>query len=325
MTTKKSIVIALGGNAILQPGEKGTFEEQIKNIEVACRQIAKLIIEGHKIVITHGNGPQVGNLLTQNERCSQDVPPMPLDVCGAESQGLIGYMIQQTLKRILSEQNCSYEIVTLITQVVVDEQDSAFCNPTKPIGLFFSEHHAKTIMNQKGERWMEDSGRGWRKVVPSPLPKRIVEADAIKKLIQDGVVVIASGGGGIPVIEKSEGNYRGVEAVIDKDLAGERLAVDLDVDIFMILTEVPKVAINFGRVNQQWLDLLTVDEAIEYQQQGHFQSGSMEPKVRACIQFVQKTKKTAIITSLDKVLEAIKGHCGTKIIYNSCNGNSKIS
>lgn len=319
MTTKKSIVIALGGNAILRPGEKGTFEEQLKNIEVACIQVAQLIVDGHQVVITHGNGPQVGNLLIQNEKCSQDIPPMPLDVCGAESQGLIGYMIQQTLKKILGKLDCHHEIVTLITQVVVDGRDNAFHNPTKPIGPFYSESYAKKIMNERNEKWIEDSGRGWRKVVPSPIPQRIVEAETIKRLIQDGVVVIASGGGGIPVVEESKGVYKGIEAVIDKDLAGMRLARDLNVDIFMILTDVSQVAINYGKHNQEWLDVLSLREAIEYQQQGQFKSGSMGPKVDACIQFVQRTKKIAIITSIDSVLEAIKGNSGTKIFYEPCS------
>ncbi len=318
MTTKKSMVIALGGNAILRPGEKGTFEEQLKNIEAACKQIAQLIIEGHQVVMTHGNGPHVGNLLIQNEKCSQDIPPMPLDVCGAESQGLIGYMIQQTLKKILGKLDCQHEVVTLITQVVVDREDNAFNNPTKPIGPFYSESDAKQIMRAKSESWAEDSGRGWRKLVPSPMPQRIVEADTIKRLIQDGVVVIASGGGGIPVIEESNGNYKGVEAVIDKDLAGMELAKDLDVDIFVILTEVSQVAINYGKHNQKWLDALSVNEAIEYQKQGQFESGSMGPKVDACIQFVQKTKKTAIIASIDSVLDAINENSGTRIFYEAC-------
>lgn len=312
---KKSVLIALGGNAILQAGQRGTFEEQQQNIEIACRQIVEVIKAGYKVILTHGNGPQIGNLLIQNENCAELIPPMPLDVCGAQSQGFIGYMIQQVLGKVLRENNCQHEVATIITQVVVDRVDPAFKNPTKPIGGFFSEDYARKMMIEKSELWVEDAGRGWRKIVPSPQPQKIVETKIIEKLINDDVIVIASGGGGIPVIEEKVGIYKGIEAVIDKDLSGQSMAVDLNVDIFMILTDVAQVALNFGKPNQKWLESISQKEAYHYQHEGHFQSGSMGPKMNACIQFVEQTQKVAIITSIGKAMEAIQGTAGTKIVY----------
>lgn len=313
---KKKIVIALGGNAILQPGQKGTYEEQLLNIEIACRQIVELVKKGFQIVITHGNGPQVGNILIQNEEGSGQVPKMPLYVCGAESQGMIGYMIQQSLKKALVQNGYNNEVVTVITQVAVDKNDPAFRNPSKPVGPFYSEEKAKAEI-ARGESWIDDAGRGWRKVVPSPEPKMIVEAGVIKKLVNEGVVVIASGGGGIPVIEESKDTYIGVDAVIDKDLAGQRLAVDIGADTFVILTDVSGVAINYKKENETWLGDITLEEVYRYEVEGHFKKGSMGPKVKACAKFVEITKKPAIISSLDKLVDAIEDKAGTKIMADS--------
>ena len=305
----------------MQPGQKGTYEEQIDNIEVACREIAELVKKGFQIVITHGNGPQVGNILIQNEEGAKRVPKMPLDVCGAQSQGMIGYMIQQKLRKILIRNGYNNEITTIITQVVVDKNDPSFQNPSKPVGPFYSEEKAK-IEIAKGESWIEDAGRGWRKVVPSPEPKTIVEANIIKKVVQDEVIVIASGGGGIPVVEEGKDIYLGIDAVIDKDLAGQRLAVDIEADIFVILTDVSGVAINYKKDNETWLRNITLDEVNLYEDEGHFRQGSMGPKVRACKRFVEITNKPAIISSLDKLVDAVEGKAGTRIIPDASEKTS---
>ncbi len=308
----KTIVIALGGNAILQPKQKGSFEEQKANVEKTCQHIAKLIKEGNKVIITHGNGPQVGNILVQNIEARAKVPPMPLFICGAESQGLLGYMIAQSLKNVLHSEGIDKQICTIVTQVIVDANDPAFENPTKPVGSFVTKKEAEEIMAATGDKWIEDSGRGWRKVVYSPKPKKIVELPIIKSLVDQGTIVIAAGGGGIPVIEEN-GILKGVEAVIDKDRAGSLMAQQLGADLFMILTDVPQVAINFGTPNQKNLSELSVLEARRYLEEGHFASGSMGPKVEAAIAFVENGG-SAIIASLEDVEKALKGTSGTRII-----------
>lgn len=313
MENKGTIVVALGGNAILQPGQKGTYKEQLKNVYKTCEQIASMIEDGYKVVVTHGNGPQVGNILIQNGAGADKVPAMPLDVCGAESQGLIGYMMQQQLKNILLQRGIKTPVVTLVTQMVVDKDDQAFQKPTKPVGPFYSKEYAEAAMRDNGESWIEDAGRGWRKVVASPNPIRIVEIDAVLELIDKGCIVIANGGGGIPVVEEN-GIYKGVEAVIDKDFGGERLAFNVKADTFMILTDVPKVYINYNKPEQAKLDVVTVEEVQKYQQEGHFKAGSMGPKVEACRRFVVNGGEKAIITSLDTALEALKGNAGTIIV-----------
>jgi len=232
---RTTIVVALGGNAILKPGEKGTAEQQMNNVRSTCRNIVQLLKRGYRVVITHGNGPQVGNILIQNLSARDIVPAMPLDVCGAESQGLIGYMIQQAMHNEIAREGMRASVVTVLTQVVVDPADPAFANPTKPIGPFYSEEEAKRFMAERGEVWKEDAGRGWRKVVPSPLPVQIFERRAIESLLDRGEVVIAAGGGGIPVIKEGEA-LRGVEAVIDKDLASAKLGTDIGADVLLILT-----------------------------------------------------------------------------------------
>jgi len=312
MRSSKKVVVALGGNAILQAGEKGSSEEQFNNIEKTCRQILEMVKRGFKVVITHGNGPQVGNILIQNKEARDIVPAMPLDVCGAESQGQIGYMIQQSLDNLFREMNLPYSATTIVTQVVVDREDPAFVHPTKPIGPFYTEKEAKEFMKKTQEEWREDSGRGWRRVVPSPEPIEIVEKEAIKILLERDIVVIACGGGGIPVIRKNR-RLQGVEAVIDKDLAAERLAFDIKADIFMMLTSVPKVAINFGKSSQKNLDRMNLSQAKKYLKEGHFPPGSMGPKVRAAVKFVEWSGKYAIICSTEQVLDALEGKAGTWI------------
>jgi carbamate kinase len=305
------LTIALGGNALLQYGQKGTFEEQLANARVTAKQIVEFIKRGYKVVITHGNGPQVGAILLQQEAGSSQVPAMPLHACGAMSQGLIGYMIQQSLINELRKAGIDMPVATVVTQVLVDRNDRAFRNPTKFIGPWYGEEEAKE-KDKLGWVMKYDVGKGWRRVVPSPDPIKQVEIEAIRRMVDSGIIVIASGGGGIPVVDEEE--LEGVDAVIDKDLAGERLASSLGTEIFMILTDVEKVAINFKKENQRFLDVLTLDEAKKYYEEGHFPPGNMGPKVLAAIRFVERTGKTAIITSLDKAIDALDGKTGTRII-----------
>ncbi len=311
---KKLVVVALGGNAILQPGQRGTFEEQMANVYTTCEQLAQMVESGeYKVVVTHGNGPQVGNLLLQNEAGKEVAAAMPLFVCGAESQGLIGLMIQQNLGNLLAEAGrADVPIATVVTQVVVDKDDDAFIHPTKPVGPFYSEAEAKALESEKGYDVREDAGRGWRRVVPSPDPIEINEKVAIRQLVDARAIVIASGGGGIPVI-REDGKLKGVDAVIDKDLAGERLAVDVDASIFMVLTDVDSVRINYNTPEEQALSTITIDQAKQYHADGHFAKGSMEPKVRAAIRFVEAGGERAVITSLDKAFDALAGNAGTTI------------
>jgi carbamate kinase len=315
--TKLRIVAALGGNAILQPGQKGTYEEQLANIKRTAKHLANMIMsKKYQVIITHGNGPQVGAILLQNDagQATFNVPAMPMDVCGAESQGLIGYMIQQSLRDIFAEGGRpDIPVATVVTQVIVDKNDPAFKNPTKPVGPFYSEEVAKRLAKEKNWTVISDAGRGWRRVVPSPDPKDIAEKEAIRAMIDAHVVPIVSGGGGIPVIEEN-GKLKGVEAVIDKDLAGERVAEAVDADVLLILTDVNGAAINYKKPDEKWLRKITVAEAKKYLQEGQFAKGSMEPKMRAAIRFIEWGGKRAIITSLDKAYDAIEGKTGTEIV-----------
>lgn len=314
VSEKKLTVIALGGNAILKPGQSGTFAEQMANVELTCGQLAQMVLSGkYKIIITHGNGPQVGNILLQNEAGKDVAAPMPLDVCGAESQGQIGYMIQQALHNLLAANGRGdIPIATVVTQVVVDKNDPAFHSPTKPVGPFYSEAQAKELERTKGYHVREDAGRGWRRVVPSPNPLEIFEKEAIRQLVAARTIVVASGGGGIPVI-KQDGRLVGVEAVIDKDLAGERLAEDVKAAIFLILTDVECVKLHYKTPQEEALSHVTLTEAKRYHGEGHFAKGSMEPKVRAAMRFVETGGEKAIITSLDHALDALEGKAGTTI------------
>ncbi|MEW6522754.1 MAG: carbamate kinase [Bacillota bacterium] len=319
---RRLIVIALGGNAILRPGQRGTVAEQAQNVATTAAQVVEILKAGYDVVITHGNGPQVGNILIQQEAGSELVPPMTLDICGAQSQGQIGYMIQQSLGGLLAQAGMSRPVVTVLTQVQVNPDDPAFSRPTKPVGPFYTEERARRRMAQTGETWVEDAGRGWRKVVASPDPVAIVEAATIRELSQGGTVVIASGGGGIPVVETAPGIFRGVEAVIDKDLAGQRLATGLGASAFVILTDVSRVCLEYKTARQRELASMSLEEAGAYMAQGHFKPGSMGPKVKAAMRFVEAGGQAAIITSLDAAVDAITGDAGTWISRNGrreCN------
>jgi len=307
------IVVALGGNALQRKGTPATAEAQLAVVKETVEYIAEMSCRDYELAIVHGNGPQVGNIVLASETAADVVPVMPFDVCGAMSQGYIGYHIQQALRFSLKKRCRDIPVATIITQVVVDENDPAFQNPSKPIGPFYSEEEALEINREKGYAVKEDAGRGWRRVVASPMPKKIVEFSCLKEL-WDTTIVITAGGGGIPVIENEDGSLEGIAAVIDKDLAAARLADDIEADILMILTEVEKVALNFNKPDQKDLDRVTVEEAEKYIAEGHFAPGSMLPKIQAAVMFVRENPgKKAIITSLFKSLEALDGKTGTLI------------
>ena len=312
----EKIVVALGGNALQSGKSEATAEAQLAVVKETCERIADLSEKGYEVAVVHGNGPQVGRILLASETAKDVTPAMPFDVCGAMSQGYIGYHIQQSLMYALNAKNRDIPVVTVETQMIVDENDPAFQNPTKPIGPFYTEEEAKVLMAEKNWTMKEDAGRGWRRLVASPKPKRIVEIDAVRQL-WDKTIVITCGGGGIPVLEKMDGHLEGVAAVIDKDFAAELLAEDVNADMLMILTEVEKVAVNFNKPDQKDLDHLTLKEAAEYIQEGQFPAGSMLPKVEAAMKFVRMfPNKKAIITSLDKAVEALNGETGTVITFN---------
>jgi carbamate kinase len=306
------LTIALGGNAILQPGQDGTAEEQFTNVLSTSEQIGQLVKDGHEVVITHGNGPQVGNILIQQDKAKDSVPAMPLDVCGSQTQGFIGYMLQNSLYNVFAELGLDRNVATVVTQVLVNKEDSAFDNPTKPVGPFYDKDYADKMVEEKNEDWIEDSGRGWRKVVPSPIPERIVEAPIINDLVKNGETVIASGGGGIPVIEEGK-KIRGVEAVIDKDRAGCLLAQEIKSDVFLVLTDVSNAYINYGQEDEEAIGEISVKDMQEHIDQGYFGEGSMKPKVQAAVDFVKSGGDQAIITSIEKVIEAVHGNAGTRI------------
>lgn len=305
------MVIALGGNAILRPGQRGTVDEQLANVRTTAAQIVTVLQAGYEVVITHGNGPQVGNALIQQETGAALVPPMTLDVCGAQTQGQIGYMIQQSLGSALAAAGLDRPVATVLTQVEVDPQDPAFARPTKPVGPFYTEARARRRREEHGETWVEDAGRGWRKVVPSPDPVAIVETGVITTLVRAGVIVVAAGGGGIPVVRQAPGVYAGVEAVIDKDLAGERLATALGASLFLVLTDVPQVCLDYRTARERALPAMSAAEARAHLAAGQFAAGSMGPKVRAAVRFVEAGGRAAIITALDGAAAALSGAAGT--------------
>ena len=313
MSRPVKVVVALGGNALEDKGLPPTAESQLKVARRTAEYLAQLSSAGYELAIVHGNGPQVGRILLASETAAEVTPAMPFDVCGAMSQGYIGYHIQQALTEALRRRGKNIPVVSLVTQMVVDENDPAFQNPTKPIGPFYSQKEAEYLAASKGYTVKEDSGRGWRRVVPSPKPKRIVEIGTIKTL-WDTTISIACGGGGIPVIQREDGSLEGVAAVIDKDLAAARLAQDMNADILMILTEVPAVAIHFGKPDQTDLGEVSAAELERYAAEGQFGAGSMLPKVQAAVEFVRSAPgRRAIITSLDLGLEALDGRRGTHI------------
>jgi len=318
----KVILIALGGNAIKQAKEKGSSGEQFKNCWKTTRYISKIVENlslEDRLVITHGNGPQVGNLMVQQKAAKDVVPAHPMDVVGAMTQGQIGYMLQQTLLNHLKEMNVNKSVCAIINQVLVNKNDSEFIgeNASKPVGNFLTEEEAKEMKANNPDyivKKVKPSGeRCWRRTVPSPDPISNLEGDVINKLVDAGVIVIASGGGGIPVLEDGKGHYTGIEAVIDKDLAGERLAEIVGADTFFILTDVEKAKINFGKPDEKELGKISYKEAKRYSEEGHFLAGSMGPKVKACLRFLENGGEKAIISSLDKVTEAFKSETGTII------------
>ena len=308
------IVIAFGGNALLQRGQKGTFDEQYENVRKTTEGVADLIERGYKIVLTHGNGPQVGATLLRHEAAKNIVPALPLDACGAETQGFIGYMTQQALRNELKSRGIDKFVVTVVTRVIVDRHDTAFQNPTKPIGPFYTKEEAELVKQQQPQFVIkEDAGRGFRRVVPSPDPKIIAERYAIRALVDAGFVVVACGGGGIPIIEEN-GRAVGVEAVIDKDLGGQRLATLIGANTFVILTDVDGAYVNYGTPNQELIREITSGKLRNYAKEGQFKEGSMGPKVEAAIRFVESGGDRAIIAKLGSLIQALDGKTGTQVI-----------
>ncbi len=308
------IVVSLGGNALIPDREGGRIERQFKVTRDSMAQVVELLRAGERVVLTHGNGPIVGNIVIRNEAAADIIPPTPLYICGADSQGGIGYMAQQVLHNLLREAAIEREVVTLITQMVVDAHDPGFQTPSKPIGPFYTEEEARTLHRERGWNLIEDCGRGWRRVVPSPQPLRIVEVAAIRALVAAGQVVIAAGGGGVPVVETAPGIYTGVEAVIDKDLASVVLAEAVGAQRLVIVTSVDRVAIHFRQPEQRDLERMTLAEAQRYLDEGHFPPGSMGPKIRGAIRFLQGGGQEVLITSPGKLQEAFAGHAGTRIV-----------
>ena len=308
------VLVSLGGNAILKRGQKGTAEEQTANVANTAKHLAHLLGKGHRIAITHGNGPQVGNILLQNEIAKETLPPMPLDVCGAESQGMIGYMLQRAIRSELDSLGAKTPVTTLITQTLVALDDPAFKNPTKPVGPFYTSAEASQLQRSRGWKMISDSGRGYRRVVPSPIPLDILEKEKIIRLFEDGTVVIGAGGGGVPVVRNKNGTLDGVEAVLDKDRTAALLARILAVDSLLILTDVEKVFINYSRSDQRALDKMTVEDCRKYLEEGQFPSGSMGPKIESAISFLSDSKdKTVRIASLERAEDALEGSAGTTI------------
>ncbi len=310
---KPLMIIAMGGNALIGENEKGTIGEQERHAAIMCKHVVPILQQGHNLVITHGNGPQVGMSLIRNERTADLFPAMPLDVCVADTQGTMGYILQQALLNALRRKRIDRSVVTMITQVLVRRSDPAFQKPSKPIGPFYDGAEAARA-TKKGWHIVEDAGRGWRRVVPSPKPMKILQKDMIGERARRGDIVIAVGGGGIPVWRKSNGDYEGIEAVIEKDLATLKLATELRADLLVMLTYVERVCLNFGTAEEQPLDRVSARQARKLMKQGHFPPGSMGPKVAAAAQFVANGGKRAIITSPKKLVAALDGKTGTTFV-----------
>ena len=306
-------VVAFGGNALLKPEDRGTQEEQIARAKQAARWLAEIVRHGYKLLVVHGNGPQVGNILVQAEEASTKIPPQSLDVCVAQTEGSMGFMLQQAIRNRLESIGVGGEVASVLTEVEVDPNDPAFKRPTKPIGPFFTRYRAEALERDLGWTMREDSGRGWRHVVPSPRPLRILNMKTISRMVGEASVVIAAGGGGIPVVRGRDGQWRGIEAVIDKDYASALLAGDLRADLFIILTGVNKVAVDYGKPSQRNVDRMSVAEAEKHLATGQFPAGSMGPKIEASIQFVRATGKEVIITDVDHLRDALEGREGTVI------------
>jgi len=316
MPKRKIAVVAIGGNSLIKDAQHQAVEDQEEALRETARHLADMVEAGWDVAIGHGNGPQVGFVLRRSEIAAkvEAMHEVPLDVCGADTQGAIGYELQQALQNELYHRGIRKKVATVITQVLVDQKDVAFQNPSKPIGGFMDQAEALRRKNEMGWSVVEDAGRGWRRVVPSPLPKEIVEILTVETLIKKGIIVITVGGGGIPVIDVGEGEYRGTAAVIDKDFASSLLAREIKADLFLIATAVEKVAINFGEPNQQWLDKMTLAEAKKYLAEGtHFAKGSMAPKIQAIIRYLEAGGKHAIITNPENIGRALRGETGTHI------------
>ncbi|MBI4212245.1 MAG: carbamate kinase [Deltaproteobacteria bacterium] len=314
MAQRKGIVIALGGNAISKPGMRGTIQEQFYATHESMEHVAELVTAGHeRVLITHGNGPQVGAAILRAEIASKAVYPLPLDICVADTQGGIGYMIQQVLTNSLRKRGIRTPVVTMVTQVQIDVHDPAFDHPTKPIGLFYSEQEAKELMAGKGWAMVEDAGRGWRRVVPSPKPQRILEVEAVTQLFRKGMIVIAGGGGGVPVGLNRHNNFYGIEAVIDKDATTARLATEIGAETLMIMTGVEYAYLDYHGPHETPLKNVTIQELEKHLAAKEFPDGSMKPKIEACIQFIRDGGKEAIITSIPNALMALQGKTGTRI------------
>lgn len=311
--TTKLALIAIGGNSIIKSGQRGSIREQFDNIEETCRSIVQLVLRGFRVIVTHGNGPQVGAQLLRSELAAHQVYVHPLDVCVADTQGSMGYMIQNSLQRALDDNNRNDEVGSVVTQVVVDENDPAFKNPTKPVGPFYNEDEAREKGSKLGWKMVEDAERGYRRVVPSPIPLEIVEFRMIKAAVEDGIIVIAVGGGGVPVIRRNDRLY-GVEAVIDKDRASSILAQSLRADLFIISTDAEKVYLNFKKPDQKELDRVTVQEAKTLLDEGHFPPGNMGPKIEAVISYLEAGGKHAIITTPENLGRAVDGETGTHFV-----------
>ncbi len=311
---KKVAVVAVGGNSLIKDKAHQTVPDQYAASYETMVHIVGMISAGWDVVVTHGNGPQVGFILRRAELAAHELHMVPLDSCGADTQGAIGYMFQKALYNEFRKRKMQRQAATVVTQVLVDRKDPAFENPSKPIGSFMNESLALKHRNEEGWAVVEDAGRGWRRVVASPIPIRIIERDAIQALIEQGYVVIAVGGGGIPVIEDENGDLMGVEAVIDKDYASSLLASEIQADLFLISTAIEKVALNFNKPNQQWLERMTLAEAKAYLQAGHFAKGSMAPKIQAIISYLEQGGKEALITTPENIERALAGVTGTRIV-----------
>ena len=315
--TKEKVVIALGGNAIIREGEEGNIHQQFKNTRSSLDGIIEVIKDDYNIVITHGNGPQAGNMLIRTEEgVKKGLPARPLGVIVADTEGGMGYMIEQSLQNRLKSENIDKDVVTILSQVVVDPDDPQMKNPTKPVGPFYSKEKAEKYQKEKGWNIVEDAGRGHRRVVPSPIPQTVIEKNVIKKLVDEDIVVIAAGGGGIPVYFDKNNNLEGVDAVIDKDFASAVLALEIGAKILVISTGVEKVSINFGKENQKDLEKMSVDDCKKYLDEGHFPPGSMGPKIKAAIKFLTNGGDKVYITLPEKIEEALKGKTGTLITKN---------
>ena len=304
-------VIAFGGNALLRPQDHGTQEEQFTLSWKATRWLVEIIHRGYELAIVHGNGPQVGNIMIQVEEAITKIPPQSLDVAVAQTQGSMGYMLANQLRNRFNEEQLDKEIAAVLTEVVVDREDPAFENPSKPVGPYFTAYRANLLMQEHGWQMVEDAGRGWRKVVASPMPQTILGCQLLKRLVGNGAVLVAGGGGGVPVYRDVGGYYRGVEAVIDNDYVASILACELEADLFIMLTQVPMVAENFGRPNQRWLRRMPLAKAKEMITSNQFPPGSMGPKVQASIDFVEATGKEVLITDEDSLKQALEGTAGT--------------